>query len=155
QPTKDVTLKMAHEPRISGQLVAESGRPLGDPFVLLSRRTEEQEDPWTERDRWRDAVRVPVKADGRFDAPLPFGPPGKLQVRAASSEHQQVDSKPQELVFGKELYSERLVLPDGVEISGRVVTNQYGKPVAWAAVSVSPHLATTDFADVPRRGGSE
>lgn len=144
QPTTNVTLRMMVQARVRGTVTTASGAPLSDARVLLARKNAGQDNPWEETNRWQSAVRVPVKPDGTFDAPMPFGPPGILLVRAVSLDQSQADAPPMDIVEGRESYDVTLSLTDGADLAGVVVSKAGGAPVAGADVSISPTRVATN-----------
>ncbi len=143
EPTTNVTLRMMTQARVRGTVTTASGAPLSDARVLLARKNAGQDNPWEETNRWQTAIRVPVKSDGTFDAPMPFGPPGILLVRAVSLDQSQADAPPLEIVEGRESYDVTLSLADGADLAGVVVSKIGGAPVAGADVSISPARVAT------------
>jgi hypothetical protein len=142
-----VVLKMTPSAHVRGTVSSPDGRALRDALVLVARERPrapgEREEPWREKYRWRGATVAAVRADGTYDAELPFGPPGRLLVRAASSDHAETDAAPVDLVEGRAGYVVDVVLDAGVDLVGKVVARG-GAPVAGAEVSVSPRRGDSD-----------
>jgi uncharacterized GH25 family protein len=139
EASSGIVLRMLREPHVTGRVSAAGGGGLRDAKVLLAaQQNGEDSSPWNERWLWSNATRVPVKPDGTYDGAVPFAPQGKLLVRAVAIDHEQADAPPIDLVEGQDAYHADLVLADGTDLVGKVVTKG-GAPVAGADVSVAEH----------------
>lgn len=137
ETTTGVTLRMLNQSKVRGKVTTASGAPLVEARVQIAQRNPGQNNPWDEQNRWQNASRVPVRPDGTYEAPMPFASPNQLLVRASALDLATTDSAPVELVEGREFYEVDIVLPDGSDISGRVVAKGGDTGIAGARLSVT------------------
>jgi protocatechuate 3,4-dioxygenase beta subunit len=137
ETTTGVTLRMVNQAKVRGKVTTASGAPLAEARVQLAARSPGQNNPWDEQNRWQNAARVPVRPDGTYEAPLTFSSPNQLLVRASALDLATTDSAAVDLVEGRESYEVDIVMPDGSDISGRVVAKGGDAGIAGARVSVS------------------
>ncbi|HEX6813386.1 MAG TPA: sigma-70 family RNA polymerase sigma factor [Planctomycetota bacterium] len=144
-------LPMRKAPRVRGT-VRSGGAALGDAWVQVSMMPE-REELWQEEFRWANTPKVPIGADGAYDAPIPAFE-GRFGVRVVATRRTPVHSAPQALAAGQDTYRVDLELESGVALSGRVTALGGTDAVAGARIRATWLAPGVDASRIVRSGDS-